>query len=68
MLRDSSGEREIEVDDRRDLYEISVGAFAAAVRGEGGPTATGLDGLHAVQVALAVRQAAESGQRVSITD
>ena len=36
--------------------------------GEGDPTATGLDGLRAVQVALAVREAAGSGQRVSITD
>ena len=45
-----------------------VAAFAAAVRGEGDPTATGLDGLRAVQVALAVREAAESGRRVSITD
>ena len=68
LLRDSSGEREVEPEDRRDLYEINVAAFAAAVRGEGTPTATGLDGLRAVQVALAVREAAESGRRVSITD
>ena len=68
LLRDSSGEREVEPEDRRDLYEINVAAFAAAVRGEGAPTATGLDGLRAVQVALAVREAAESGRRVSITD
>ena len=68
LLRDSSGEREVEPEDRRDLYEINVAAFAAAVRGEGTPTATGLDGLRAVQVALAVREAAESGHRVSITD
>ena len=59
LLRDSSGEREIEPEDRRDLYEINVAAFAAAVNGEGTPTATGLDGLRAVQVALAVREAAE---------
>jgi len=68
LLRDSSGEREVEPEDRRDLYEINVAAFAAAVRGEGAPTATGLEGLRAVQVALAVREAAESGRRVSITD
>jgi 1,5-anhydro-D-fructose reductase (1,5-anhydro-D-mannitol-forming) len=66
LLRNSSGEHEVEPEDRRDLYEINVAAFAAAVRGEGTPTATGLDGLRAVQVALAVREAAESGQRVSI--
>ena len=68
LLRDSGGEREVEPADRRDPYEINVAAFAAAVRGEGVPTVTGLDGLRAVQVALAVREAAESGRRVSITD
>jgi len=68
LLRDSSGERVVEPDDRRDLYEINVAAFAAALRGEGAPTVTGLEGLQAVQVALAVRAAAESGQRVSIAD
>lgn len=68
LLRDASGEREVEPADRRDLYDVNVDAFAAAVRGEGTPTATGLDGLRAVQVALAVRAAAESGRRVSITD
>lgn len=65
VLRDASGEREIEVGDRRDLYDISVGGFAAAVRGETDrPVVTGLDGLRAAQVALAVRQAAETGERV----
>ncbi len=68
LLRDPSGEREVQPEDRRDLYEINVAAFAAALRGEGAPTATGLDGLRAVQVALAVREAAGSGHRVSITD
>ena len=66
-LRDASGERQIEVGDRRDLYEISVGGFASAVGGEyERPVVTGLDGLRAAQVALAVRQAAESGERVAL--
>ncbi len=65
VLRDASGEREVEVSDRRDLYEISVGGFAAAVAGEADrPVVTGLDGLQAAQLALAVRQAAETGERV----
>lgn len=65
VLRDASGEREIEVRDRRDLYDISVGGFAAAVRGESArPVVSGLDGLLAAQVALAVRQAADTGERV----
>jgi len=67
LLRDASGERVVEPEDRRDLYEINIASFAAAIRGDGTPTATGLDGLRAVQVALAVREAAESGQRVSIS-
>ena len=68
LLRDPSGEREVDPEDRRDLYEINAAAFAAAVRGEGSPTATGLDGLRAIQLALAVREAAESGRRVSIAE
>jgi 1,5-anhydro-D-fructose reductase (1,5-anhydro-D-mannitol-forming) len=65
VLRDASGEREIDIPDRRDLYEISVAGFAAAVRGEAAePVVTGLDGLRAAQVALAVREAAETGERV----
>jgi 1,5-anhydro-D-fructose reductase (1,5-anhydro-D-mannitol-forming) len=65
VLRDGAGEREVDVADRRDLYEISVSGFAAAVRGEADrPVVTGRDGLDAVQVALAVRLAAETGERV----
>jgi 1,5-anhydro-D-fructose reductase (1,5-anhydro-D-mannitol-forming) len=65
-LRDAAGEREIEVGDRRDLYDISVSGFAAAVSGESDrPVVTGLDGLRAVRVALAVRQAGETGERIA---
>lgn len=64
-LRDAHGERDIGVEDRRDLYEISVAGFAAAVLGESDrPVVTGLDGLAATRVALAVREAAETGERV----
>jgi 1,5-anhydro-D-fructose reductase (1,5-anhydro-D-mannitol-forming) len=67
VLRDASGEREIEVGDRRDLYDISVGGFAAAVAGEAArPQVTGLDGLQAAQVAIAVRHAADTGERVAL--
>jgi len=67
VLRDAAGEREIDVPDRQDLYEISVGGFAAAVRGEADrPVVTGLEGLQAAQVSFAVRQAAETGERVAI--
>jgi len=67
VLRDASGEREIEVSDRRGLYDIGIGGFAAAIAGESGESfATGLDGLNAARVAIAVRQAAESGERVAL--
>jgi 1,5-anhydro-D-fructose reductase (1,5-anhydro-D-mannitol-forming) len=67
VLRDASGEREIEVGDRRDLYDISVGGFAAAVAGEADrPLVNGLDGLQAAQVAIAVRHAANTGERVAL--
>jgi 1,5-anhydro-D-fructose reductase (1,5-anhydro-D-mannitol-forming) len=66
LVRDASGDRDVEPEDRRDPYEINLAAFAAAIDAEGSPTATGLDGLRAIQVALAVREAAATGRRVSI--
>jgi 1,5-anhydro-D-fructose reductase (1,5-anhydro-D-mannitol-forming) len=67
VLRDAAGEREIEVEDRRDLYEISLAGFAAAIIGEAErPVVTGLDGYRAAQVALAVRQAAETREIVAL--
>src|SRR6185503_20457788 len=61
VLRDARGTREIEVADRSDLYDTSVGRFADAVHGRADrPVATGLDGLHAAQIAIAVREAAET--------
>jgi 1,5-anhydro-D-fructose reductase (1,5-anhydro-D-mannitol-forming) len=67
VLRDASGEREIDIPDRRDLYDINVSGFAAAVHGEAArPVVTGLEGLQAAQVALAVREAAETDSRVAL--
>jgi 1,5-anhydro-D-fructose reductase (1,5-anhydro-D-mannitol-forming) len=67
VLRDAAGEREIEVDDRRDLYQIGLAGFEAAVTGGAeAPAVTGLDGYRAAQVAMAVRQASETGVRVAL--
>jgi 1,5-anhydro-D-fructose reductase (1,5-anhydro-D-mannitol-forming) len=67
VLRDAKGEREIDIPNRRDLYDINVGGFAAAVHGEAAhPVVTGLEGLQAAHVALAVREAAETGSRVTL--
>jgi 1,5-anhydro-D-fructose reductase (1,5-anhydro-D-mannitol-forming) len=49
-----------------DLYAHSAARFADAVAGEGDPAATGGDGLKSLAVALAVRQAAVSGQRIRV--
>lgn len=49
-----------------DLYAHGVAAFLAAVRGEGRPAADGVDGVKSLAVALAVREAAASGRRVTV--
>ncbi len=67
-LHTASGAESIGVDVSDDLYHINVRAFAAAVRGEGRPTATGEDGLRALQVALAVEQSLKSGRTVELSD
>ncbi len=64
-LRRNGDEEEIPVV-HENLYERSVRRFNAAVRGEGPPAATAEDGLRSLEVALAVRKAAETGQMVSL--
>ena len=66
LLRDRSGEREIAIADRPDLYETTLAAFAGAVAGSGRPIVDGADGARAVAVALAVKEAAETGQTVRV--
>ncbi len=51
-----------------NLYEYGVGRFGDATRGKGLPAATGADGIASLQVAQAVRQAAQTGMRVQIAD
>jgi 1,5-anhydro-D-fructose reductase (1,5-anhydro-D-mannitol-forming) len=64
-LRRNGDEEEIPVV-HENLYERSVRQFNAAVRGEGPPAATAEDGLRALEAALAVREAAGTGQMVSL--
>jgi 1,5-anhydro-D-fructose reductase (1,5-anhydro-D-mannitol-forming) len=66
VLRTSAGEREVPPPDRRDLYEVALEAFERAVRGEGRPLVDGVDGARALAVALAVKEAAESGRTVTV--
>ena len=48
------------------LYERGVSDFISAVEGSGSPAATGPDGIKSLAVALAVREAAQTGQKVAI--
>jgi 1,5-anhydro-D-fructose reductase (1,5-anhydro-D-mannitol-forming) len=64
-MRRQGSEEEVPLD-YENLYERSVRCFNAAIRGEGEPAATGEDGVQSLAVALAVREAAETGQTVRI--
>jgi 1,5-anhydro-D-fructose reductase (1,5-anhydro-D-mannitol-forming) len=66
LLRDRRGERDVPAIDRRDLYEVTLEAFAAAVSGDGRPIVDGVDGARALAVALAVKEAAETGRTVAV--
>ena len=65
-LRDSGGERELDIPGRRDLYEVSLEKFARAVEEKAEPAVTGVDGVRALAVALAVQEAASSGRQVPV--
>jgi 1,5-anhydro-D-fructose reductase (1,5-anhydro-D-mannitol-forming) len=52
--------------DTHDLYQEGVRRFHAAVAGDAGPAATGVDGVKSLAVALAVRDAAARGIRVDV--
>ena len=67
-LHTADGIEPIDVDCSDDLYDINVRAFAAAIGGTGRPTATGADGLKALQVALAAEESLATGRAVKITD
>lgn len=58
--------REIVPYPAHDLYVQGVGEFVAAAQGKGQPAATGWDGVKSLAVALAVREAAASGKRLTI--
>ncbi|MDJ0820989.1 MAG: Gfo/Idh/MocA family oxidoreductase [Paracoccaceae bacterium] len=49
-----------------NLYERAMRHFMQAVAGEGAPAATGVDGVKSLAVALAVKDAAVSGRRVTV--
>jgi 1,5-anhydro-D-fructose reductase (1,5-anhydro-D-mannitol-forming) len=66
VLHDAAGAREIALPERRDPYEVTVQAVAAAAAGTSRPVVDGAGGLLAVAVALAVREAARSGRVTAV--
>lgn len=52
--------------DATDLYVTGTRAFLAAVAGQGRPAADGIDGVKSLAVAEAVKQAADTGRRVTV--
>jgi 1,5-anhydro-D-fructose reductase (1,5-anhydro-D-mannitol-forming) len=53
--------------DTTGLYVTGVAEFLATTRGEGQPAASGEDGVKSLTIALAVREAARTGQRQIIS-
>jgi len=66
VLRNSGGEREVDIPDRRDLYEVALEDFARAIKEKTDPAVTGAEGVRALAVALAVQEAAGAGGRVPV--
>ncbi len=64
-LRTEAGEEQIPLD-TRNLYEVALEAFHAAIAGRGGPAATAEDGIWSLAAGLAVAEAARGGASVRI--
>jgi 1,5-anhydro-D-fructose reductase (1,5-anhydro-D-mannitol-forming) len=60
-LVDANGETAVDYKSH-NLYHRSLGLFTNAVAGTGQPSADGVDGIKSLAVALAVREAAQSGR------
>ncbi|OQM77098.1 Gfo/Idh/MocA family protein [Manganibacter manganicus] len=65
ILRTAIGEEELPLE-RESLYGRALGAFHAAIRGEGQPAATGEDGVWSLACAEAALQSARTGRAVKI--
>jgi 1,5-anhydro-D-fructose reductase (1,5-anhydro-D-mannitol-forming) len=66
LLRRDGATEEVDTGAPEDLYVRAVRLFNAAVRGEGEPAASGEDGVRSLAIALAVREAVQSGCRVTV--
>ncbi|WP_298965558.1 Gfo/Idh/MocA family oxidoreductase [uncultured Roseibium sp.] len=64
-LVDAQGEAAISYE-KHNLYHRALGLFVQAVAGRGRPSANGVDGVKSLAVALAVREAAKSGNATRV--
>lgn len=64
-LKGEQSELAVESDDSR--YQRGIELFHAAVRGQGTPAATGVDGIRSLAMILAAEQAAASGRTVMVS-
>ncbi len=65
LLRTERGTEALRFD-QVNLYERALDAFHAAMRGEGQPAATGVDGVRSMAVGIAALQSAASGRAVAV--
>ena len=65
VLRDAQGEHAVPVE-HEGLYARGVAQFCAAIRGEGEPAATALDGLRSLATALAIVDACRTGSAARV--
>ena len=61
------GDEEAVPVEHENLYERSVRCFNAAIRDRGEPAATGEDGIRSLEVALAVRESAQTGRTIQVS-
>ena len=64
-VKGSESEIAVESDDSR--YQRGIELFHAAMRGDGAPAATGVDGIRSLAMILAAEQAASSGHTVPVS-
>jgi 1,5-anhydro-D-fructose reductase (1,5-anhydro-D-mannitol-forming) len=65
ILRDAGGETPIALE-HEDLYVRGLRAFAAAMAGNGAPSASGEDGIRSLATALAVLESSRTGRCVPV--
>jgi 1,5-anhydro-D-fructose reductase (1,5-anhydro-D-mannitol-forming) len=65
LLRTTAGDESLKIS-HENLYVRSVRLFQDAVAGRGAPSATGVDGVKSLSVAIATLEAARTGAETAI--